>query len=30
MPDVLGGDRPSIRVEAEQSVPYGTFREDRP
>lgn len=30
MPDVLGGDRPSIRVEAEQSVPYGSFREDRP
>ena len=30
MPDVLGGDKPSIRVEAEQSVPYGTFREDRP
>lgn len=30
MPDALGGDTPSIRVEAEQAVPYGTFREDRP
>jgi hypothetical protein len=29
MPDALGGDTPSVRVEAEQSVPYGTFREDR-
>ena len=26
----LGGNRPSIRVEAKHSVPYGTFREDRP
>jgi hypothetical protein len=30
MPDALGGDTPSIRVDAEHSVPYGTFREDRP
>jgi hypothetical protein len=30
MPDALGGNTPSIRVEAEQSVPYGSFRERRP
>lgn len=30
LPAVLGGQRPSIRVEAEHTVPYGTFREDRP
>jgi Flp pilus assembly protein TadG len=30
MPDALGGDTPSVRVKAEQAVPYGTFREDRP
>lgn len=30
LPDVLGGQRPSIRVQAEHTVPYGTFREDRP
>jgi Flp pilus assembly protein TadG len=30
MPDALGGNTPSVRVEAEQAVPYGTFREDRP
>lgn len=30
LPAVLGGQRPSIRVEAEHAVPYGTFREDRP
>ena len=30
MPAALGGNTPSVRVEAEQSVPYGTFREDRP
>jgi hypothetical protein len=30
MPDALGGDTPSIRVDAEQSVPYGEFRERRP
>ncbi len=30
MPAALGGDTPSIRVEAAHSVPYGTFREDRP
>ena len=29
MPAALGGDTPSVRVEAEQAVPYGTFREDR-
>ncbi len=29
MPDALGGNAPSIRVEATHSVPYGTFREDR-
>jgi hypothetical protein len=30
LPAVFGGQRPSIRVEALHSVPYGTFREDRP
>ncbi len=30
MPDALGGNTPSIRVDAEHTVPYGTFREDRP
>lgn len=30
LPAVLGGQRPSVRVEALHSVPYGTFREDRP
>lgn len=30
MPAALGGDTPRIRVEAEQSVPYGSFREARP
>lgn len=30
MPTALGGDTPSIRVDAEQSVPYGSFREARP
>jgi len=30
LPSTLGGQRPSIRVEAEHTVPYGTFREDRP
>jgi hypothetical protein len=30
MPDALGAQTPSIRVHAEQSVPYGTFRERRP
>ena len=29
MPAALGGNTPSIRVEAEHAVPYGTFREDR-
>ena len=30
LPSVLGGQRPSIRVEAQHTVPYGSFREDRP
>ncbi len=30
MPSALGGNTPSIRVQAAHSVPYGTFREDRP
>lgn len=30
VPAALGGNTPSIRVEAVHSVPYGTFREDRP
>lgn len=30
MPDALGGNTPSIRVEADHTVPYGSFREDRP
>jgi Flp pilus assembly protein TadG len=30
MPDALGGNTPSIRVEAEHLVPYGSFREERP
>ena len=29
MPDALGGNTPSIRVDAEHTVPYGSFREDR-
>jgi Flp pilus assembly protein TadG len=29
MPAALGGNTPSIRVQAEHTVPYGTFREDR-
>ena len=29
LPRVLGDHVPSIRVEAEHTVPYGTFREDR-
>ena len=29
MPDALGGNTPSVRVVAEHTVPYGTFREDR-
>ncbi|HET6627786.1 MAG TPA: hypothetical protein VFG63_15450 [Nocardioidaceae bacterium] len=29
-PSALGGNTPSVRVEAEHRVPYGTFREDRP
>lgn len=31
LPDALGGGAaPSIRLDAEHSVPYGTFREERP
>jgi Flp pilus assembly protein TadG len=30
MPSALGGNTPSIRVEATQRLPYGEFREDRP
>jgi hypothetical protein len=30
MPDALGGNVPSIRVEADHLAPYGSFREDRP
>ena len=30
VPSALGANTPSIRVEAEHAVPYGTFREDRP
>jgi len=30
MPDGLGGGTPSVRVEADATVPYGAFREDRP
>lgn len=29
IPDALGDQAPSIRVHAEHTVPYGTFREDR-
>ena len=29
MPDALGGSTPSIRLSADHTVPYGTFREDR-
>lgn len=29
MPALLGGHAPSVRVEAQHTVPYGTFREDR-
>lgn len=29
VPTVLGDDVPSIRVDAQHTVPYGTFREDR-
>jgi hypothetical protein len=30
LPPVLGGQRPSILVQAEHREPYGRFREDRP
>ena len=30
VPMALGGNTPSIRVEAVHRVPYGSFREDRP
>jgi len=29
LPSALGGQRPSISVEAEHTVPYGSYREDR-
>lgn len=29
LPAVLGGQAPSLRVSAEHTVPYGSFREDR-
>jgi hypothetical protein len=29
MPDALGSSTPSIRVEADHAVPYGSFRQDR-
>jgi len=29
VPDALGGGAPSVRVEGEHTVPYGSFREDR-
>ena len=29
VPTALGGGAPSIRVDAEHTVPYGTFRQDR-
>jgi type II secretory pathway component PulL len=29
VPTALGDDVPSIRVDAQHTVPYGTFREDR-
>ena len=30
MPDALGGNTPSVRVTSDHTVPYGSFREDRP
>jgi hypothetical protein len=30
VPDALGSNTPSVRVQAEHSVPYGSFREERP
>lgn len=30
VPDFLGEQRPSIPVSSEHTVPYGTYREDRP
>lgn len=30
LPPALGSERPSVRVEAEHTVPYGTYREDLP
>lgn len=29
VPDLLGGARPSVRVDSTHTEPYGTFREDR-
>jgi hypothetical protein len=30
VPDALGGNTPSVRVQADHAVPYGSFREQRP
>lgn len=30
LPSALGGQRPTVKVEAQHTVPYGTYREDRP
>jgi Flp pilus assembly protein TadG len=30
LPPALGAQRPSVRVEAQHTVPYGTYREDLP
>jgi hypothetical protein len=30
LPPALGSERPSVLVEAEHTVPYGTYREDLP
>lgn len=30
VPDALGGNTPSVRVQANHAVPYGSFRERRP
>lgn len=30
LPPALGSERPTVRVEAEHTVPYGTYREDLP
>ena len=30
VPDALGANTPSVRVQADHTVPYGSFREQRP